>query len=232
MTRDRQQKLSFWLNGETVTANADGTALFDGGRVLAVADLHLEKGRALATTAPMPGYDTDATLQALMAAITRDQPEMILFLGDSFHRAHLAETLADAYRAQIDACCAGREVVWLIGNHDPSLPSFLPGRTAAEWRSQTLTFRHIAEKRESGGEVSGHYHPKAKIKTKARGVTGQCFIHDGRRLIMPAFGAYTGGLSVRHAQIARFYSNKAEILFCHGCQIYRYPYSQVSTSPR
>ena len=232
MTRDRQQKLSFWLNGETVTANADGTALFDGGRVLAVADLHLEKGRALATTAPMPGYDTDATLQALMAAITRDHPEMILFLGDSFHRAHLAETLADAYRAQIDACCAGREVVWLIGNHDPSLPSFLPGRTAAEWRSQTLTFRHIAEKRESGGEVSGHYHPKAKIKTKARGVTGKCFIHDGRRLIMPAFGAYTGGLSVRHTQIASFYSDKAEILFCHGCQIYRYPYSQVSTSPR
>ena len=85
MTRDRQQKLSFWLNGETVTANADGTALFDGGRVLAVLLMHLEKGR-LATTAPMPGYDTDATLQALMTAITRDQPEMILFLGDSFHQ--------------------------------------------------------------------------------------------------------------------------------------------------
>ena len=76
--------LSFWLNGETVIANADGTALFDGGRVLAVADLHLEKGRALATTAPMPGYDTDATLNALMTAITRDQPEMILFLVTVF----------------------------------------------------------------------------------------------------------------------------------------------------
>ena len=84
MTRDRQQNLSFWLNGETVIANADGTALFDGGRVLAVADLHLEKGRALATTAPMPGYDTDATLNALMTAITRDQPEMILFLVTVF----------------------------------------------------------------------------------------------------------------------------------------------------
>ena len=117
----------------------------------------------------MPGYDTDATLNALMTAITRDQPEMILFLGDSFHRAHLAETLADAYREQIDACCGGREVVWLVGNHDPTLPSFLPGRAAAEWRSQTLTFRHIAEKAESGGEVSGIIIPKHGSRQRPAG---------------------------------------------------------------
>ena len=92
------------------------------------------------------------------------------------------------------------EVVWLVGNHDPTLP--LSSRQGGGGMAQPdTTFRHIAEKAESGGEVSGHYHPKARIKTKA-GVTGKCFIHDGRRLIMPAFGAYTGGLSVRHAQIA------------------------------
>lgn len=232
MTGSRQHPIAFRLNGEQVMANADGTALFEDGRILTVSDLHLEKGRALATTAPMPEYDTSVTLTALKAAIDRDQPEMILFLGDSFHQAHLAETLPQAYRDQIEAICSGREAVWLIGNHDPSLPDFLPGRTADEFRTTSLTFRHIAEPKEKGGEVSGHYHPKARIKTKARGVTGKCFIHDGRRLIMPAFGAYTGGLSVKHPQIARLYGERAEILFCHGCHIYRYPYSQVMASPR
>ena len=228
MTTKRQNRISFRLGGETVTANADGTALFESGRILAVADLHLEKGRALSATSPMPEYDTDETLKALAEAIDRDQPEMILFLGDSFHRAHLAETLPRTYRDQIESCCRGREAVWLVGNHDPELPEFLPGKTAEEFRTTGLTFRHIALPKEKGGEVSGHYHPKARIKTKARGVTGRCFIHDGRRLIMPAFGAFTGGLSVKHPQIARFYDDRTEILFCHACQIYRYPYSQVT----
>lgn len=227
-----RRNIVFTLNGETVVANADGTALFDGGRILAVSDLHLEKGRALSATAAMPGYDTDETLSALAAAITLDQPQLILFLGDSFHRAHLAESLPQQYRDQISACCDGREVIWLVGNHDPALPDFLPGEVREEYRTAGLTFRHIALINEQGGEVSGHYHPKARLKTKARGITGKCFIHDGRRLIMPAFGAYTGGLSVKHRQIARYYGERAEILFCHACQIYRYPYSQVMLSPR
>lgn len=227
-----RRNISFQLHGETVTANADGTALFDDGRILAVSDLHLEKGRALSATTPMPGFDTDETLAGLASAIARDNPEMILFLGDSFHRAYLAESLPQHYRDQIAGLCEGREVIWLIGNHDPALPDFLPGGIREEYRTTALTFRHIASPGEKGGEVSGHYHPKARLKTKARGITGKCFIHDGRRLIMPAFGAYTGGLSVKHSQIARFYAGRAEILFCHACQIYRYPYSQVMLSPR
>jgi len=215
----------FWLNGDEVVAHADGTALFDNGRLLAVADLHLEKGRALSRTAPVPLYDTDATLDALEQAIHRDEPERLVFLGDSFHRADLARKLGAAYQDRINALARGREVIWITGNHDPDLPDFLPGQAAAEILIGSIWFRHIAQEGITGGEVSGHYHPKARIKTRARGVSGKCFIHDAMRLIMPAFGAYTGGLSVTAPEIRRLFPDPAEILFCHACQIYRYPYS-------
>ncbi|MCE2518074.1 MAG: ligase-associated DNA damage response endonuclease PdeM [Alphaproteobacteria bacterium] len=219
------------LNGQPVICNADGTALFDGGGVLVVSDLHLEKGRALATTAPIPLYDTDATLAALSAAIERDDPQEVIFLGDSFHRSHLAASLAQPYRETLRNLAQGRQFTWLVGNHDPQLPDFLPGDAKAEHQLTGITFRHIADDKPigkaMGGEVSGHYHPKIRIKTRARAISGKCFIHDGVRMIMPSFGAYTGGLSVFDPAIATLYPKKAEILFCHACQIYRYPYSQV-----
>jgi len=215
----------FWLNGDEVAAHADGTALFDRGRMMVVSDLHLEKGRALSTTSPIPQYDTDATLDSLEKAIFRDQPERLLFLGDSFHRSDLARSLAPSHQDRIHALARGREVIWITGNHDPDLPSFLPGTAAEEILIGSIWFRHIALTEFTGGEVSGHYHPKARIKTRARGVSGKCFIHDGRRLIMPAFGAYTGGLSVEAPAINGLFNSHAEILFCHACQIYRYPYS-------
>ena len=218
------------INGQDVICNADGTALFEGGRLLVVSDLHLEKGRALSTTAPIPQFDTDDTLAMLEHAVATHKPEQILCLGDSFHRAHLAETLSMTYRDRINAMAEGREMIWIMGNHDPALPDFLPGVACDDYVSSGIWFRHIAADGPiEGGEVSGHYHPKVKIKTRARGITGKCFIHDGTRMIMPAFGAYTGGLSVFDEAIGQFYPHEAEILFCHACQIYRYPYSQVIT---
>ncbi|XDZ64861.1 ligase-associated DNA damage response endonuclease PdeM [Alphaproteobacteria bacterium LSUCC0684] len=217
----------FSLGGDEVAAHADGTALFDRGRLMVVSDLHLEKGRALSSTSPMPLYDTDATLDALEKAVLRDQPERLLFLGDSFHRADLARSLAPSYQDRIHALARGRDVIWITGNHDPDLPAFLPGAAAEEILIGSIWFRHIALEEFEGGEVSGHYHPKARIKTRARGVSGKCFIHDGRRLIMPAFGAYTGGLSVGDPAMKNLFGSHAEILFCHACQIYRYPYSLV-----
>ncbi len=226
------------INGQDVICNADGTALFDQGRMMVVSDLHLEKGRALSRTTPMPLYDTDATLRALEDAVTTHQPTRLLMLGDSFHRADMAQSLGADYRARINALAEGREVIWIIGNHDPILPDFLPGDAMQDFVLGGIWFRHIAVQRDdaplTGGEVSGHYHPKVRIKTKARAISGKCFIHDGQRMIMPAFGAYTGGLSVFDQAIGRYFnggkkSSSAEILFCHACQIYRYPYSQGIT---
>lgn len=228
------------LNGADVVCNADGTALFDHGKMLVVSDLHLEKGRALSATAALPHYDTDDTLAGLEAAVEAHRPEKILFLGDSFHRSHLAEQLEDGYRARISAMAQGREMIWIVGNHDPDLPDFLPGVAAEDYVMGGIWFRHIAADPDDGmlqgAEVSGHYHPKVKIKTRAWAVSGKCFIHDGMRMMMPAFGAYTGGLSVFDPAIGRHYGQgneagrkktHAEILFCHACQIYRYPYSHI-----
>ena len=218
------------INGQDVICNADGTALFEGGRLLVVSDLHLEKGRALSATAPIPQYDTDETLKQLEDAVATHKPEKILMLGDSFHRTHLAESLSPAHRKQIEAMAKGREMIWIVGNHDPELPEFLPGIAREDYVSHGIWFRHIAtEGRIEGGEVSGHYHPKVRIKTRARAISGKCFIHDGMRMIMPAFGAYTGGLSVFNEAIAQRCPQEAEILFCHACEIYRYPYSHVIT---
>ena len=230
MSKSRQTSITITLNGEEVMLNADGTALFHGGALMVVSDLHLEKGRALSATAPVPLYDTDATLDALETAITRDHPRQVLFLGDSFHRADLAKSLALPYRQRINAILSARQVIWITGNHDPELPEFLPGKTAPSHLNRSIWFRHIAEDPIAGGEVSGHFHPKVQIKTKARRISGKCFVHDGRRLLMPAFGAYTGGLSVFDPAIKPFFPSGGEIIFCHACQVYRYPYSQVITS--
>ena len=230
MSKSRNPSLIINLNGEEVILNADGTALFQGKKLMVVSDLHLEKGRALSATAPLPLYDTDATLDALEAAITRDQPAEVLFLGDSFHRAELAQSLAVPYRHRIHAILADRQAIWLTGNHDPELPPFLPGEAVSSHLKGSIWFRHIAEDLIAGGEVSGHFHPKVQIKTKARRISGKCFIHDGRRLLMPAFGAYTGGLSVFDPVIKTLFPSGGEIIFCHACQVYRYPYSQVITS--
>ena len=198
--------------------------------MMVVSDLHLEKGRALSATSPLPLYDTDATLDALDAALKRDQPEDLICLGDSFHRSDMAATLAPSYRERINAMMAGLNVTWITGNHDPELPSFLPGTATMEHHNRSLWFRHVAQRSITGGEVSGHYHPKVRIKTRARRISGKCFVHDRRRLIMPSFGAYTGGLSVFDAAIKDFFPEGGEIIFCHACQVYRYPYSQVITS--
>ena len=229
MTSAKSTSLSILLNGQDVILNGDGTALFDHGKLMVVSDLHLEKGRALSKTSPMPLYDTDATLDALEQAIARDHPEMLLFLGDSFHRSELIHSLAASYRDRINTLCNNRDVIWITGNHDPDLPDFLPGIAQAEWQTPSIIFRHIAEPEINGGEVSGHYHPKVRIKTRARRISGRCFVHDGQRLIMPAFGAFTGGLSVFDPAIHDFYKKGGEIIFCHACQVYRYPYSHVIT---
>lgn len=217
------------INGQDVMCNADGTALFNNARMLVVSDLHLEKGRALSATSPVPQYDTDATLIALEEAILRDKPDEVLFLGDSFHRADLAKSLAQHHQDKLQELAHGRNFIWVLGNHDPNLPDFLPGEVAMDYVNSNITFRHIAQPAIIGGEVSGHYHPKVRIKTKVRAISGKCFIHDGQRLIMPAFGAYTGGLSVFDQAIADLFPQKSEILFCHACQLFRYPYSQVIT---
>jgi len=192
---------AFEFQGAALLADASGALYWPAAETLTVADLHLEKGSAFAIKGtPLPPYDSRETLRRLEIVLRRHRPRRVICLGDSFHDTDGAGRLARDEIDTLGRLTAAHEWIWITGNHDPDPPSGLGGIAAPEFRSDTLVFRHEAA-REAEGEVSGHYHPKASVSVRNRRVGGRCFITDGARLILPAFGAYAGGLDVRDAAI-------------------------------
>ena len=192
---------AFRLNGADLVAEPDGCLWWPARRLLAVADLHLEKGSAGAARGQLlPPYDSRETLAALGRAVARRDPARLVCLGDSFHDARGAGRLAADDRAALGRLMHGRDWVWVLGNHDPTAPEGLGGDVVAELVEGGLCFRHEARacpaERLVGGEVSGHFHPKVTLTGPRGSVRGRCFARSGDRLILPAFGAYTGGLDV------------------------------------
>jgi uncharacterized protein len=196
------------LNGAELVADPSGALYWPAARTLIVADLHLEKASSYALRGvPLPPYDTRATLAALRTAVRRHAPERVICLGDSFHDAGGPARLDAADAAALDAAIhAVREWIWIAGNHDPAPARGLGGRVVAgELPLGSLLFRHAAAPDAAPGEVSGHYHPKASVAVRGRRVTGRCFVADGRRLVMPAFGALAGGLDVFDPALAALF---------------------------
>lgn len=191
---------AFALAGVRLVARPSGALWVPGARLLAAADLHLGKAERLARRGGglLPPYETQETVSRLAAEIAALAPEVVLLLGDSFDDGRAAEALDDDARSRIAALAAGRLWVWAAGNHDPA-PLDLPGTHALDWRAGALTFRHVAAPDAPPGEVSAHFHPKATLEIRGRRVRRRCFLADGRRVILPAFGAYTGGLDARDA---------------------------------
>ncbi|MFQ6553869.1 ligase-associated DNA damage response endonuclease PdeM [Aestuariibius insulae] len=179
----------FTLAGVTLTALPSGALWWPEKRLLTVSDLHLGKSERIARRGGtmLPPYEVDATLHRLSEDIARTDPAAVLCLGDSFDDLTAAENLSEAHALQITRLQAGRQWIWAEGNHDPG-PANLGGTHVVEYRAGPLTFRHIATS--ETGEISGHYHPKAEIRGQSR----PAFLCDMDRLIMPAYGAYTGGL--------------------------------------
>ncbi|MCW5696006.1 MAG: ligase-associated DNA damage response endonuclease PdeM [Bauldia sp.] len=169
-------------------------------RLMVVADLHLEKGSAFARRGQMvPPYDTVATLSALARVIERLDPRAVIALGDSFHDSAGADRLNDLDRAMLHRLQLGREWVWIAGNHDPDLPQGAGGERTAEATIGPLLFRHEPQLGAAAGEIAGHLHPAARVAGRAGSVRRKCFAADGARAILPAFGAYAGGLNVLDA---------------------------------
>ncbi|MCL7998014.1 ligase-associated DNA damage response endonuclease PdeM [Brucella sp. 21LCYQ03] len=165
--------------------------------MLVVSDLHLEKGSSFARRGQLlPPYDTAATLDMLAAVIARYQPRTVISLGDSFHDAKASERLPSLYAIRLKSLMERRDWFWITGNHDPDRPVDLPGDCVEELAVGPLTFRHEPSRTTAQGEVAGHLHPAARIVRRGRSVRRPCFASDGERLIMPAFGAYTGALNV------------------------------------
>ncbi|MEO1330985.1 MAG: ligase-associated DNA damage response endonuclease PdeM [Pseudomonadota bacterium] len=194
----------FQLAGERLTARASGALWLPERSALAVADLHLGKSERMARRGGplLPPYETADTIERLATEIARLEPRMVISLGDSFDDARAADALGPAARERLGALAEGRDWVWIAGNHDPAAPAGLGGRALEELALGRLRFRHIASAGAmpgavSRGEVSGHHHPKATLIARGRRLSRRCFLWDARRLILPAFGLYTGGLDAR-----------------------------------
>ena len=185
-------------------ADVSGALVWQEQRLLVVSDLHLEKGSSFAKRGVLlPPYDTVATLSRLAAVIARHDPRMVIALGDSFHDSDAHERLSAPDRETLAAMQARRDWIWISGNHDPALPPDLGGTIANEVAIGPVVFRH--EPTGAAGEIAGHLHPKARVATRGRSMERRCFASDGERAVMPAFGAYTGGLSIRDVAFTKIF---------------------------
>jgi DNA ligase-associated metallophosphoesterase len=188
--------------GTALLADPDGALYWADEKLLVVADLHLEKGSAFARRGVLlPPYDTASTLSRLARLVEHYAPRIVIALGDSFHDDHGPLRMSDLDRIKLKALQRARDWVWIAGNHDPDLPRDMGGRFADILAIGGLTFRHEPSEQPQDGEIAGHLHPVARVAQRGRAVSRRCFATDGRRLVMPAFGAYAGGLNVRDQAI-------------------------------
>ena len=219
------------LAGERLMLDPDGALVWPAQRLLAVADLHLEKGSAAAARGSLlPPWDTRATLERLGALLRRHAPRTVLALGDSFHDSRGSSRLLAADAARLAAMAAAAQFVWVLGNHDPAPQAGISGVSVAEWRAGPLVFRHQAMAGTGAGvagEISGHFHPKAQVPVRGAVVSRACFVADARRLLLPALGAYAGGLDVRDPAIARLFPRGGRVFLLGRERLFSFPYGPV-----
>lgn len=183
-----------------------GVALVPAEGLMIVADLHLEKATAFAARGQMlPPYETIETLRRLDRLVEDLAPERVILLGDSFHSRHHAIDAGSPARRLIDSLGRLSDLVWIAGNHDPEVPLEVPGRMAAEWRVGALVLRHAPEA-DGRREIVGHLHPTGRLMTRAGAQRRKCFVLSAGRLLMPAFGALTGGVDVSDPLISRWFT--------------------------
>ncbi|MFM7346322.1 MAG: ligase-associated DNA damage response endonuclease PdeM [Tagaea sp.] len=211
-------------------ADPSGALYWPETKTLVVADLHLEKGSAFAAKGVLlPPYDTRATLSALQLLIRRYAPTRIVCLGDSFHDVRAVERIAPTDREFLARLMGGLDWVWVLGNHDPGIPPALGGRAVTEAAEGRLVLRHEPSGPIlSPGEIVGHYHPKACVTTSVGRVVAPCFAHDGRRMVMPAFGAYAGGLDALDRAIAGLFGRaKFRVLMTGKDRLHLFPANRL-----
>jgi hypothetical protein len=151
----------------------------------------------------------------LAGEIDRLSPATVICLGDSFDDMGAVDALEERYQEQILRLMAGRRWYWIAGNHDPA-PLDLGGRCQPELTVDGTSFRHIATPALDDGavEISGHFHPKARLRVDGRRISRRCFLQDARRIILPAFGAYTGGLDATDTAFDGLLAPDARALLC------------------
>ena len=193
---ERQAIAKLIVSGERLNALCEGALYWPAHEMLIVADLHFEKGSSYAARGVhLPPYDTAKTISRLEELFVRLKPARVIALGDSFHDGNAKSRMAEVDAARLRNLVAATRWTWITGNHDPA-PDGFGGEVEEEVRLGALTFRHEPAPAPSTGEIAGHLHPCAVLRTRGRRLRRRCFASDSTRVILPAFGAYTGGLNV------------------------------------
>lgn len=183
--------------GHKFVADVSGALWWPEHSTLLVADLHLEKGSSFARRGTfLPPYDSRTTLRRLADTMHRRAPSRIILLGDSFHDLDAMHRLPSAERSTLQKLQASCEWLWITGNHDPQIADRLGGKIVTEQIEHGLTLRHEPGPIHTTSEIAGHLHPAARFNRHGRSIRRRCFIATRERLILPAFGAYTGGLNI------------------------------------
>ena len=213
--------------GTRVSLMPSGAFFWPSAKLLVVSDLHLGKSERIARRSGplLPPYETSETLLRLAREIDMTNAQSVLCLGDSFDDQDAVKSLDESHIATLQRLQSGRQWIWIEGNHDPG-PLGLAGTHLAEYRIGPIVFRHIAAQPCERGEISGHFHPKARVQNVPR----PCFIVDENRMILPAFGVYTGGLSWTTPELRNLFSNQA-IAYLTGRKILAVPVPPISTRP-
>jgi len=214
----------FSFAGETFEATADGALFWPSQQALLVADLHLEKASWFAKLGQfLPPYDSHATLTALAAEVERTGATRLFCLGDSFHDNFGCDRLPQDARELLSQLTARLDWTWIVGNHDPGFADHCGGNIADEVEIAGITLRHEALRDDGRPEISGHFHPKLRVNLKGRHVSRRCFVLSPTKLIMPAFGALTGGLDAHHPEILRSVGENAAALVPVSDRLLRFP---------
>lgn len=197
---ERHVKPQIVLNGLNLIPDVSGAMWIPGQATLLAADLHFEKGSAFARRGVhLPPYDTRSTLRALQAVCAKYKPARIISLGDSFHDDNAKDRMDPKDIDQIRQLTGDVEFIWVTGNHDTCPPMDLGGKIVESVEIDGVTLRHEPQDRlEISAEIAGHLHPVASVVMRGRRLRRRCFVTSENRIIMPAFGAYTGGLNVRN----------------------------------
>ena len=214
----------FSFAGETFIASASGALFWESRRTLLVADLHLEKASWFARVGQfLPPYDSHATLTTLAQEVERTGAARLYCLGDSFHDRFGCDRLPADSRALLERLTSSVEWTWIVGNHDPGFADHCGGAIVDEAEVGGILLQHEARPAEPRPEISGHFHPKFRVNVNGRRISRRCFVASERKLILPAFGALTGGLDARHPEIVRAISGDAVALVPIADRLLRFP---------
>ncbi|MEA1072730.1 ligase-associated DNA damage response endonuclease PdeM [Sphingomonas sp. LY160] len=214
----------FSFAGHEFLASPDGALHWPAEDALLVADLHLEKASWFARLGQMlPPYDSIATLSALERDIERSGVSRLYCLGDSFHDRFGCDRLPDDARALLTSLTARLDWVWITGNHDAGFVDHCGGRIVEEMTVSGLVLRHEAVANDPAPELSGHYHPKLRLRMKGRHVSRRCYVTTATKLILPAYGSLTGGLDAHHPEIMRKVGPGASALVPVTDRVLRFP---------